>query len=470
MSLLKARAPRSREKRLGSLSAWLGSAASAVKEFSDGEPVQRIRTFSQSTQDDLLYTLRLLSGIGNSATIIHASRGCASAALFYRATRDRGRWIVTNLDERDTIMGADLKLRKAVTAVYQRYKPEVLFIVSSPVVAINNDDILSVVEELHEELGLEIVPIFVTGFASTHAVTGYDTTFHALLKYLCAKREAPQPDLKVNLLAVAEHPDDRHEAERLLSALGLELNILPDGASPETFRQAVSARLSLSLDPDTANYLGVILRDEYGVPSPDVPRPIGISATGRWLAAAGSALGLDQEVRVLHEQESERVMRALGDFSFDGLRVYLGLSSATAFGVRELLSELGGEVVGITVNRLDELHKGRLEELALQSPEMQIHVGDGQPFEEINIIQRLSPDLYLGDSAHLGQIGRVGIPVLSLAETPILGYNGVIHLARRLSTAVQNRSFGAALAHTPLPYHDAWLRRSPNWHIKKEVK
>ncbi|MEI7747884.1 MAG: nitrogenase component 1 [Chlorobiaceae bacterium] len=470
MSLLKTRAPRTREKRLDSLHAWLGSAASAVKEFSDGEPVQRIRTFSQSTQDDLLYTLRLLSGIRNSVTIIHASRGCAAAALFYRATRDRGRWIVTNLDERDTIMGADLKLRKAVTAVYQRYKPEVLFIVSSPVVAINNDDILSVVEELHEELGLDIVPIFVTGFASTHAVTGYDTTFHALLKYLCTQCKDIQPDLKVNLLAVAEHPDDRYEAERLLSALGLELNILPDGASQETFRQAVSARLSLSLDPDTANYPGVILRDKYGVPYPEVPRPIGISATGRWLAAAGSALGLDQEVRVLHEQESERVMRALGDFSFDGLRVYLGLSSATAFGVRELVRELGGEVVGITVNRLDELHKGRLEELALQSPEMQIHVGDGQPFEEINIIQRLSPDLYLGDSAHLGQIGRVGIPVVSLDETPILGYNGVIRLARRFSTALQNRSFGAALAHTPLPYHEAWLRRSPNWHIKKEVK
>ena len=470
MSLLKARASRTREKRLDSLNAWLGSAASAVTEFSEGEPVQRIRTFSQSTQDDLLYALRLLSGIRNSVTIIHASRGCAAAALFYRATRGRGRWIVTNLDERDTIMGADLKLRKAVTAVHQRYKPEVLFIVSSPVVAINNDDILSVVEELHEELGLAIVPIFVTGFASSHAVTGYDTTFHALLKYLCAKPEALQPGLRVNLLAVAEHPDDRHEAERLLSALGLELNTLPDGASPETFRQAVSARLSLSLDQDTANYPGVILRDEYGVPYPEVLRPIGISATGRWLAAAGSALGLDHSVRVLHEQESERVTRTLGNFSLDGLRVYLGLSSATAFGVRDLVRELGGEVVGITVNRLDELHKGRLEELVRQSAEMQIHVGDGQPFEEINIIKRLSPDLYLGDAAHLGQIGRVGIPVVSLEETPLLGYNGVICLARRLSTALQNRSFGATLAHTPLPYHEAWLQRSPNWHIKKEVK
>ena len=162
--------------------------------------------------------------------------------------------------------------------------------------AINNDEILSVVEELHEELELEIVPIFVTGFASSHAVTGYDTTFHALLKYLCAKPEALQPNLRVNLLAVAEHPDDRHEAERLLSALGLELNTLPDGASPETFRQAVSARLSLSLDQDSVNYSGIILRDEYGVPYLEAPRPIGISATGRWLAAAGSALGLDQAV------------------------------------------------------------------------------------------------------------------------------------------------------------------------------
>ncbi|NTW68831.1 MAG: nitrogenase molybdenum-iron protein [Chlorobiaceae bacterium] len=470
MSLLKAKASRTREKQLDTLNAWQGTLFSALTEFSLGEPVKRIRTFSQSSEDDLLYALRLLAGIRDSVVVIHAPRGCAAAALFHHVERGKGRWIVTNLDDRDTIMGADGKLRKAVKDVNQRYNPELLFIVSSPVVAINNDDIQSVVEELHEELELDIVPIYVTGFASHHAVTGYDTTLHSLLKYLGGKKGKHPHDDRVNLLSIAEHPHDRNEAQRLLLALGLELNTLPDGASKGSFHQAATARLSLSLDQDSANYLGVSLRDEYDVPYSALPRPVGLGATGRWLAGVGKALGLDESAQKLHEQESEKVRHSIGDFTLKGLQVYLSLAPSTAFGVLELVEELGGEVVGITVSRLDQLHKGAIEELSARHPALLIHVADGQPFEEVNIIKRLSPDLYLGDSLHLAQVGRLGIPVVSLRDVPVLGYRGVTALARRISTALLNRSFGEALSRSSLPYKDGWLRRSPNWHIKKEVK
>lgn len=160
----------------------------------------------------------------------------------------------------------------------------------------------------------------------------------------------------------------------------------------------------------------------------------------------------------------------LGDFSLQGVRVYLSLKTATAFGVLDFVRELGGEVVGMTVSHLDQLHRTRLEGLCGRHPGLQIHVAEGQPFEEVSIVKRLAPDLYLGDSAHLGQVGRLGIPVLSLEDIPILGYSGVIQLVRRIELALGNRSFGASLSRVPLPYQDGWFRRSPNRHIKREVK
>jgi len=496
MSILKAKAPRSREKRLDTMNAWQGGAAAVAAELSGESTVQRIRTFSQSSPDDLLYALQLLAGIRNSVTVVHAPRGCAAAGLHYQASAAGSGLAVTNLDERDTIMGADLKLRKAVTALHHRYHPEVIFIVSSPVVAINNDDIQSVVEELHEELEVAIVPVYVSGFASRNAVTGYDSTLHALLKYLGGPRKAREAGNKVNLLSVAEHRADLREVQRLLSELGVELNVLPDTASAAAFREATSARLSIPLDQDTEDYLGQSLRDEYGVPYIEAPRPIGLGATGRWLAAAGAALGLEQEARALHEREVAATLQALEAFTsvsrlspdttqrldnsttqrlndlttLNGVRVYLGLATATAFGVLELVQELGGEVVGITVSHLDQLHDKRLKELSKRQPDLQIHVADGQPFEEVSLLKRLSPDLYLGDAAHLGQIGRLGLPVVSLEETPILGYRGLTSLARRVTLALHNRSFGVSLGHTSPPYQDSWYRRSPNWHIKQEVK
>ncbi|HWR01115.1 MAG TPA: nitrogenase component 1 [Chlorobaculum sp.] len=470
MSLLKPRAPRIREKRLDTLNAWLGDTTAAIAEFSGEETVQRIRTFSQSANDDLLYALRLLAGVRNSVVIVHAPRGCAAAGLFHQVSSGSGRWIVSNLDQRDTIMGADRKLRAAVSDAFRQYKPEVIFVVSSPVAAINNDDIQAVVDELYPELELPIVPVYVTGFASRNAVTGYDTVLHAILKYVRKETGAQGSGSRINLLSVVEHRGDRLEVERLFASLGLELNVLPDGAPVEAFRLAAGARFSLSLDQDSENYLGVTLRDEYSVPYVEQARPVGIGATGRWLVAAVEELGLEEAARLLHEKESERIRLELGDFSLEGIRVYLALSPATAFAVADFVEEFGGEVAGITVSHLDRLHTGRLQELSRRHPALQIHVADGQPFEELNIIRRLAPDIYLGDAAHVGQVARLGVPVLSLENIPVLGYNGVTNLARKISFALKNPAFVKVLSSVSTPYLDSWYRRSPNWHIKIEVR
>jgi nitrogenase molybdenum-cofactor synthesis protein NifE len=470
MSLLKSKAPRIREKRLDTLNAWLGSAEAAIREFSGDETVRRIRTFSQSSQDDLIQALRLLAGIRESVVIVHAPRGCNAAGLCHLVTSGSGRWIVTNLDQKDTIMGADRKLRKAVTGAYRQYRPEVIFIVAGPVAAINNDDIQAVVDELREELELPVVPVYVTGFASRNAVTGYDTALHAILKHLVGNRGEAERNSKVNLLSVVEHQGDRAEAERILAMLGAELNVLPDSAAPATFRLAAGARFSFSLDQDSDNYIGVVLRDEYGVPYVEQPRPVGVGATGRWLVSAGKALGQEEAARAYHAQESEKVRSALGDFTLVGLRVYLALPPAKALAVADLVGEFGGEVAGITVGHLGKLQISQLESLSRRHPSLQLHVAEGQPFEELNIVRRLAPDLYIGDGAHIGQAARLGIPVVSLENATVLGYAGVTDFARRIAVALKNSAFTETLAGIRTPYREAWFKRSPNWHIKKEVK
>ncbi|TLU55113.1 MAG: nitrogenase molybdenum-iron protein, partial [Chlorobium sp.] len=400
----------------------------------------------------------------------HGARGCAAAGLYHISTGSNTRWVVTNLDERDTIMGADLKLRKAILALHRRYHPSVIFIVGNPVIAINNDDIHSVVEELHEELELPIVPLYVTGFSSQNAVSGYDTALHALLKYLCTQKPPTEKNERLNLLSVAENPQDRREAEGLLEELGITLNVLPDDSTTDAFRLAVSARASISLTPDATQYLGSVLQEKYGVPLIDVSRPIGIEATGRWLISIATLLDMKEAAEKLHHQKAAEVHRQLGDFSLAGLRVYISLSSASAFSVLDFVEELGGEVAGVTVSHLDRLHTRNLEELTARNPSLQIHVSDGQVFEEISILRKISPDLYLGDSTHLGQVARLGIPVVSFEAIGITGYSGAVRLVRSIRTALLNRSFGASLSSVTSPYQEAWYRRSHNWHIKQEVK
>jgi nitrogenase molybdenum-iron protein alpha/beta subunit len=172
----------------------------------------------------------------------------------------------------------------------------------------------------------------------------------------------------------------------------------------------------------------------------------------------------------LHKHKAEETRSQLGDFSLQGTRVYISLSSANAFSVLDLIEELGGEVAGVTVTHLDRLHSRQLHELAARHPSLQIHVSDGQAFEELSILRKLGPDLYLGDSTHIGQVARLGIPTVSLESLGIIGYSGVIRLVQRIRAALGNRSFGTSLAGIDSPYQEAWFRRSHNWYIKQEVK
>jgi len=468
MSPLRAKAPRIREKRLDTIGAWLGPVSAAAADFGGDEVVQRIRTFAQSGPDDLIYALRILANIPDS--VVHGPRGCAAAGLYHAVAGSSTRWAVTGLDQRDTIMGADGKLRKAVKSLYAQYRPSVVFIVANPVVAINNDDIQSVVEELHEELDLSIVPIYVTGFASRNAVTGYDTALHALLKYLSGTARVAERSGIVNLLSVAEHPLDREEARGVLQELGIEVNVLPDTARSGAFRTAVAAQASVPLCPDAPEYLGGVLLEKYGVPLINAPRPIGIGGSGAWLKAVGEAVGAEKGAKDLHERKSAEVRRQLGDYSLKGRRVYVSLAAANAFSVLDLVEELGGEVVGLSITHLDRLHVHHLDRLTARNPVLQLHVSNGQVFEEVSILRTLSPDLYLGDSLHTGQVARFGIPTVSLEALAIIGYSGLLRFVHRVRAALSNRSFGQVLSLGLTPYQDSWYRRSPNWHIKQEVK
>lgn len=465
---LKSKFPQNRERRLDAVSAYLGDVESLAREFSAGSVNQRIRTFAQSTPDDLILALHTLASIPEAVTVVHGPLGCGAAALHQRL-RGGGRYAVTGLDERDTIMGGDVGLRRAVLDLHRRYSPQVVFLVATPTVAINNDDMEAVADELREELAIAVIPVYTSGFASKIAANGYDTVVHALFRQIDTDEVEVKGEF-VNLLALGEEEADRLEGERLLAALGLVVNTLPEGAPLANFAQARSAQLSIPLDPAAAHYLGDLFATHFQVVVLAPPRPIGLGATGDWLAAIGAAVGREAAAATLQAQEAATVALLLAAAPLQGKDVYISLPAATAFGVRRLVEELGGRVIGLSVEHLDQSHNSTLAALAAENPEAQLHVAHGQAFEEVNILQRSKPDLYIGSGGPLLHVARLGIPVISLAGHGILGYRGIATFARLAERALTNRSFIAALAGGESPYREAWSRRSAHWHIKQEVK
>lgn len=470
MNVLKGKTAPAREKRLKTLSAYLGGAQALLQELGQESVKQRIRTFTQAAEDDVLHVLRLIQQINDAAVVIHGPRGCSAGQLYFGMAGEQKRWSVTNLDEKDTIMGGEASLREAIVTLYHRHHPPVIFVVTTPVVAINNDDVFSVIEELKEELPVMIVPVYADGFKSRTAVTGYDAALHALLKYVPFNK-GPAEKAFVNLLSIAENEQDIGELERLIHALGLATNVLPHSARLHNFAAAPQAKASISLNDDECDYLGRVLEENYKVkfihPSP----PVGINGTRQWLAALARAAGLEKKADEIHAQEYDRLKPLLERPDCRNSKVYVNLPAAAAFAVSGLLTELGASVIGLTVDHIDELHRAALAEIAERQPELSIHVAQGQSFEQANILRRLEPHVYIGRAADAVWAAKCGVAAIAVEQLPIMGYRGVAAVFRQLRKALLNRSFAENLKNNAtLPYQKSWYAKSSNWHIKLEVK
>lgn len=474
-----------REKRLNGIAAFYGEAGVLMEEQKHDGPYQRIRTFAQETRHDLHYAMKLLVSIPDSAIVIHGSAGCGGAERMAGLGGLAGKnWVTTNLNERDTIMGSDFKLREAILSVYAQNRPKLIFIVATPVVAINNDDIESVLLELQEELDAGLIPVYTDGFSTKLGESGCDYAQHALLRYLAAhtgetggnplREGAPSGNGApvLNLLAVSESAENIRELAGLTARAGFRNLVFPRFSGSVQWKEVAQADYSAPIHEDESDYTGHVLEERFGIPFISAPLPVGGRGTAEWLSRICGSAGLDtawiagEQLKLKEETHPEQLK---------GLSVYFNLSPAYAFGLSEFLEELGAETAGFKLPYLDKRHGERLEALSLRKPDLKFLVGDGQPYEEANLLARLRPHVYIGAGESVGCALRLGIPAIDLEQLPILGFEGARRLLRRLDKLLRGPSLaryvsGAAAGGQLTVYQERWLQRSVNWHIKQEVK
>ncbi|CAH2601294.1 Nitrogen fixation protein NifE [Rhodovastum atsumiense] len=447
-----------REKRLQAISAWLGTADALSAEFAAGTPPQRVRTFSQAAPDDLAAALAFLGGIAGVGIVVHGPRGCAAALV---ESAPAAHWAVTGLDQRDTIMGSEGALSRSILALYRRHHPWAVFVVTTPVVAINGDDARATADALSAELDIPVVVVAVDGFRSRVAATGSDAASDAALR-LVPPPAGPVGDF-VNLLTL--DAGRAAEAAALLASLGLGANVLPAGADAGRFVLAARARFSVALDPDATERFGLGLEAAHGVKLLRQALPIGLEATRHWLEVVAAGAGHPPPERRLHEARLEALGQPLA-----GLRVHLALPPAAAFAGAVLVGELGGTVARLSVDHVDAGHVAALRRFAEDHPGAVLHVAHGQPFEHANLLGARAADLFIGRPELAALAARLGVPAVGIAAAALVGYQGAEYLVRQARKARANPAFVRRLAATAPTYSAAWLRRSADWHIKQEVR
>jgi nitrogenase molybdenum-iron protein alpha chain len=380
-------------------------------------------------------------------------------------------WVVSGIDERDSIMGGDRRLRAAILALAAAHRLSAIAVVTSPVVVINNDDIDSVRLELADELGVPVIPVLTDGFRTKVAASGHDTAVHALFKHLPAPPRPASED-RVNLLAIAESAEDAAHLRSLLAEAGVSATAVPRYGHIDDIVRAGQARLSVSLDRDESNYAGEALRSRYGVDYLELPVPIGVAATGNWLRAVGGAMARGNQADGVDRLHRRRLAIERPHLTPPArARVFVHLPARPAFAVIDLLTDLGLAIAGLGLTTDSASHNPSLQRLAEQTPDLAVLVGEGQAFEEVNLVRRLRPDLIVTRGQAAVHLLRLGIPVLDLQRVPFFGYQGVVRVADAIARRLANPSLARFLAESrEARYTEGWLGKSTHWFIKHEVK
>ena len=303
MSFLDERKALTREKRLSALSHFHGTLEGLIDETSGAEIKQRVRTFSQIHVDETINAFDVLSKIEDAAIIVNGSVGCGNIGLVNAS--ENFNWYSTNLVERDTILGGDDKLREAVLRANEEQHPKAIFIIGTPVVAINNDDINSVILELEDEIGVPIISIYTDGFKTKTPVTGYDIVTHSLLKYVVDKFVEEKEDF-INIISFSESIEDIEAVTESFKALNINYQVIPRFSSIEDIKAASRARATVVLNPEEGEYLAKELEEVFNVPYIASEAPIGFRGTKKFLLKLATFLNIeDKAIKYVDEIEEE---------------------------------------------------------------------------------------------------------------------------------------------------------------------
>ncbi len=470
-----------RESRPNTFNDCGGNSRELASEFGKRCLKSADRTFSQGLQCQQINSMAALMSLDEAVFVAHSPQGCVGcssmASDMYRVGQaHRGvryiksaRIIVTNLDQKDVILGGEAKLREAVQLAQERYNPKLIFIFTSCASGIIGDDIDAIARDLQEDSEALIVPIHCDGFKSKICASGFDAAFLAISKYILSGEKLPKEKGLVNLFApVSISYKDQLEIERMLGLLGLTCNYIPFYSSLEKIRRIPAAEASTSICKVFADEFMKELEEDYQIPFSHTVMPIGIRNTDKWYRGIAALFGKEAEAEEYIEREHARVLPEIEKIKqrLQGKRVFICGGTGRSFAAAALIDDFGMQLVGLETPTYDDDAQIDIEYLNEIHKDYIIDIANMQPFEQVNIVNRLKPDVFIGVPSWSARLGIPTTHVLDM-KRPTMGYDGILYLGNKIADQIENPGFNKKLEkHARLPYKKTWYESDPLKFIK----
>lgn len=470
-----------RESRPNTFNDCGGNSRELSSEFGKRCLKSADRTFSQGLQCQQINSMSALMSLEDSVFIAHSPQGCVGcttmASDMYRVGQaHRGaiiikspRIIVSNLDQRDVILGGENKLKEALGYASERYNPKVIFVFTSCASGIIGDDIDAIIRDMQPKTEALIIPIHCDGFKSKICASGFDSAFLSISKYILKGEKSEKQKGLINLFAPTSISyKDQLEMERMLNLLGLTVNYIPFYSTLEKMKAIPAAQASTSICKVFADEFMKELEEDYDIPFSHTVMPIGVRNTDKWFKSVAALFGKETEAEAYIVKEHARILPEIEKIKarLQGKRVFICGGTGRSFAAAALIDDFGMKLVGLETPTYDDDAQLDIEYLNEIHGDYVIDIANMQPFEQVNIVNRLKPDVFIGVASWSARLGIPTTHVLDM-KRPTMGYDGILYLGNKIADQIENPGFNIKLAaHARLPYKKTWYETNPFKFIK----
>lgn len=262
----------------------------------------------------------VIAGIKDVSIAIHSPQGCAAtvAAAFDNHEVDFTKRKVgcTRLFESDIILGASEKLTNLILEADNTFNTKVMFVVGTCAADIIGEDIIGLCDSLQSKVNSKLIPVFAGGFRGNY-YDGIDIGLMELLNFI------DKSDYKVantvNIIAPqgSINPTwwaDLAWVKSVLNFLGIRIQtVIPYDISLEELKDASKASANILLSQDIGYKFCSKMEELHDVPLilKDIPLPIGLENTARWLRELGKYFNIEKRVEMLIKDGEESVINIL---------------------------------------------------------------------------------------------------------------------------------------------------------------
>jgi nitrogenase molybdenum-iron protein alpha/beta subunit len=397
----------------------------------------------------------VVAGIKEASVVIHSPQGCAAtvgtAYDKHEVDFTKRKIGCTRLFESDVILGASEKLVNLIKEADSTFNSKVMFVIGTCAADIIGEDIEGICREVQSNVNARLIPIMAGGFRG-NSYDGLNIGLNSLLPLI--KKFDVKNKKSVNIVAPQANSNptwwsDLKWVIDIFEKLGIKVQtVLSKDMSIFDLRNAGKASANIVLSHDAGYEFAQEMQRIHGIPLilDDIPLPIGLKNTARWLRRLGEYFDVSKEVDTIVKMGEKKVMDLLRKRAlmmiprYHNCKIVLSADATMGIGLIRMLFEELEMIPEVILIRSDiyqsrNILKNELRSLGISSAKVAFGV-DGYQIKEV--LKNTDADAVFGSAWEKYMAKEVGIriafDVLSptnldiYVDKPYFGYDGMLNI------------------------------------------